>query len=42
MKKSSSNDLPINKKKYPYVTPWEREMDFIVVEEIFSSPDFQN
>jgi hypothetical protein len=42
MKKLSSNDLPINQKKYPYITSRESEVDSIVVEEIFCSPDFQN
>jgi hypothetical protein len=42
MEKLSSNDLPENQKKYPYITARESEVDSIVVEEIFCSKDFQN
>jgi hypothetical protein len=42
MEKLSSNDLPKNQKKYPYITARESEVDSIVVEEIFCSKDFQN
>jgi hypothetical protein len=42
MEKLSSNDLPENQKKYPYITARETEVDSIVVEEIFCSKDFQN
>jgi hypothetical protein len=42
MEKTPSNDLPENKKNYPYITARESEVDSIVVEEIFCSKDFQN
>ena len=42
MEKLSSNDLPENQKKYPYITARETEVDSIVVEEIFCSKYFQN
>ena len=42
MEKLSSNDLPKNQKKYPYITARESEVDSIVVEELFCSTDFQN
>ena len=41
MEKLSSNDLPKNQKKYPYITARESEVDSIVVEELFCSTDFQ-
>ena len=35
-------DLPENIKKYPYITTEESDVDSIVVEEVFSSDEFQN
>ena len=34
-------DLPENTKDYPYITTQESEVDSLVVEEVFSSPEFQ-
>lgn len=35
-------DLPENKKKYPYIATEESDVDSLVVEEAFSSKEFQN
>ena len=42
MEKLSLHNLPINHKKYPFITARESEIDSIVVEEIFCSVNFQN
>ena len=42
MEKLSLHNLPINHKKYPFITARETEIDSIVVEEIFCSVNFQN
>ena len=35
-------DLPESTKKYRYITTGESEVDSLVVEEVFSSDEFQN
>ena len=35
-------DLPESSKKYPYITTEESEVDSLVVEEVFSSNEFQS
>ena len=35
-------DLPESTKNYPYITTGESEVDSLVVEEVFSSDEFQN
>ena len=42
MEKLPLHNLPINHKKYPFITARESEIDSIVVEEIFCSVNFQN
>ena len=34
-------DLPKNQKKYPYIATEESDVDGLVVEEVFSSNEFQ-
>ena len=42
MQEPSTNNLPDNKSDTPYITAREREIDSIVVEELFSSSEFQS